>query len=61
FIIHDDKLYRCVGFSNANSNIASRNTNGSIDFAVEFYNGGCCRDEAIIDAVDKLFKKEAKC
>ena len=33
---------------------SSRNDDGSIDFQVKFYNGGCSFNEAIEDALKKL-------
>lgn len=33
---------------------ASKNEDGSYDFEVRYYNGGCSFDEAIYEAVDKI-------
>lgn len=35
---------------------AKLNQDGSIDYLCVYYNGGCCRDEAIMHAVEKNIK-----
>lgn len=38
---------------------ATANEDGTIDFEVRFYNGGCCLDEAIHDAINNLKRTKA--
>ena len=35
---------------------ASKNEDGTIDFLLKYYNGGCSFDEALITAIDKMNK-----
>lgn len=37
--------------------IASKNPDGTIDFTLQFYNGGCGFEEAFEEAVDKVEKE----
>jgi hypothetical protein len=61
YIVHDDKLYKIKDHMYIDNDcIATRNKDGSISFAVQFYNGGYSFEEAIEEALDSLIKKENK-
>lgn len=51
YYVDGEKLYEISDFKNIDSDDdifqAKKQTDGSIDFNVRFYNGGCCLDEAL--------------
>ena len=49
------KSYKMKWKYNVVKNIeATQNDDGTIDYEVKYYNGGCSREEAIAEAVQKL-------
>lgn len=46
-------------FEDEDVNLAYRNKNGDIEYALRFYNGGTCLPEMLDYALDQMFKKEA--
>lgn len=36
---------------------ASKNPDGTISYVLKYYNGGTCRDEMLVDAIEEMEKK----
>ena len=63
YFIHNDTLYKIKEHRNLRDEdvgVATRNKKGDIEFAVQFYNGGCCLEEALETVLDNLEKEENK-
>lgn len=60
YIIHNDKIYSIDRKTiDVDEDIfhASKNINGTIDFEVKYYNGGCGFSEAIAEALKEVNKQ----
>jgi hypothetical protein len=57
YVFHNGILYRCEAESNSDSGDifeATRNGDGTIDFILQYYNGGCSFTEAMGYALKKI-------
>lgn len=61
YAIYNGEIYRIdkehSSTDDEDISIAHKNQDGTIDFTIRFYNGGCSFDEALENAILKLEKK----